>query len=548
MESQPPAQPEPKSAQEALDLQRKIEDIASGRRAIDPATYPYISPDYRLPFTHIGREKQLFVDNFMLDHLDGVERVIVKPDKYPKPVLTWSNLPWEQAGFNPGVSAALQDPDDGKFKMWYFQSMAGDPFNRDQVLCYGESADGINWEKPLSESCLPYNSQRATNIVLRDVSASGLALNPDRSDPARKFLLVYCPYADARERRQPVLSRVAVSPDGLRWSVVSDDVPQRHQHETRVIWDEAIQQWIGYGQYSHHWHHGPRTRQIGRQTSPDFVHWSPKEVVLSVDWDPHLGPDREFHEASIRKIGGLYLLIVGEAHTDPLWCVSGRGTVWRDQFHTSLALYTSRDGRRFQRAGGAEPWVGHGPAGSQDYGYACSSVAGSLVHDGKTIILYGAYPHKQWVIGRSDNPTLVPESARHRYEEEMAMAKAHGTDPACFFGGRAVGALLLREDGWARLQPVYEHGRAITKQFVFEGEALRINADCAYGFIQVEALDPHFKPYDGYSAQACVPIHGPGIWHTAQWRERRDLTALWNKPVILAFHIHEASLYAFQFL
>jgi len=36
-----------------------------------------------------------------------------------------------------------------------------------------------------------------------------------------------------------------------------------------------------------------KKRQIGRQTSPDFVNWSPKEVVVSADWETNLPPDLE---------------------------------------------------------------------------------------------------------------------------------------------------------------------------------------------------------------------------------------------------------------
>src|SRR5690348_11088226 len=71
--------PEHQSPTEALDLQRKIQDTLAGQRPIE-ATYPYFSPDYKLPFVHIGTERQLFVDNYMLDHLDGVERVFPTPD------------------------------------------------------------------------------------------------------------------------------------------------------------------------------------------------------------------------------------------------------------------------------------------------------------------------------------------------------------------------------------------------------------------------------------------------------------------------------------
>ena len=70
---------EKKSPTEALDLQRKIENTVTGKRAIDPMSYPYFSPDYKMPFAHVGTEKQLFLDNYMLDELQGAERIIVKP-------------------------------------------------------------------------------------------------------------------------------------------------------------------------------------------------------------------------------------------------------------------------------------------------------------------------------------------------------------------------------------------------------------------------------------------------------------------------------------
>ena len=45
--------PERKSLTEALDLQRKTEDVVSGKRPVDER-YPYIPPDYNIPFLHIG--------------------------------------------------------------------------------------------------------------------------------------------------------------------------------------------------------------------------------------------------------------------------------------------------------------------------------------------------------------------------------------------------------------------------------------------------------------------------------------------------------------
>ena len=115
---------------------------------------------------------------------------------------------------------------------------------------------------------------------------------------------------------------------------------------------------------------------------------------------------------------------------------------------------------------------------------------------------------------------------------------------------RSVGVLILREDGWAELKPTYERGQFYTRQFVFEGDSLKINADGYGGYIRVEILDPYFKPYRGFSAEECVPVCSDDpncIWDAVKWNSDADVRTLWNKPCRLRFHLHQASLHAFQF-
>jgi len=432
--------------------------------------------------------------------------------------------------------------------MWYVQSLSGDPFNTGQALCYAESTDCLHWEKPLSSRCLPYGEHTETNIVQRDAVAE-VVLNHDRSDPSRKFLMLNCPYGQARERGQHTNSMVAASPDGLSWTTISEDTPYRHQHHMRPMWDEAIQRWIAYGQYSHHWNYLHRKRQIGRQESADFINWSPKEVVLSVDWNPNLPPHLEFHEMSVRKVGGLYIGIAGEFMAEPLWQVRD-GHNWRDIAHVRLGLYVSRDGKRWQRVGGPGPWVDNRGPGTIDHGYVCSTANGQLVHDAKIHIPYMAGPGKQhWFGDRYDPPTpVLPEA-------EFERGKRAWRDLVEILGGyprrrRSTGVLILREDGWAGLRPTYERGKVITRQFVFEGDTLRINAEAHGGYVRVEVLDPTFQSYDGYSAADCDPVFSDDprqIWHSVSWRGSTDVRGLWNKPVRLVFDLHQASLYSFQF-
>jgi hypothetical protein len=362
--------------------------------------------------------------------------------------------------------------------------------------------------------------------------------------------MLSCPYGRARERGHRITSTVAASPDGLRWTTISEDARYRHHHEQRVIWDEAIQKWIGYSQYSHHWDFRHRKRQIGRQQSDDFVDWSPKEVVLSADWDPNLPPHLEFHELSARKIGGLYVGLVGEFLAEPFWCVRD-GVNWRDQAHVRLGLYCSRDGTRWQRVGGPAPWVDNRGPGSIDYGYACCAAAGQLEHDGKVYIPYLAGPTKQHWFSTPSPPAPSPIVPRADFaaakREWESLGQTLGRYPR---HDRSVGVLVLREDGWAELKPIDENGQIYTRQFVFEGDALRINADCYGGYVRVDVLDPFFDPYPGFSAAECEPIASAdpdSIWHDVRWQGNADLRQLWNKPCRLRFHLRQASLYAFQF-
>ena len=538
--------PEPKSRSEQRDIQLKTDAILRGERPVD-RDYPYIPPDYEVPFPHIGTDRQLFLDNFILDHLDGVKRELCAPQKAPEPLLSFSDLPWERVQFNPGTAGVIHDPDDGLFKMWYWQGLAGEPFNTSQVLCYAESKDALHWEKPLRDDCLPFQGHTATNIVHPDVSQSGLALNHDRSDSERKYLLVNWPPKTAAKRPpgSPRLSSVDASPDGIHWRTISEESRLPHHHEQKIIWDEGIQRYIGYSQYSHHQDFLYRKRQIGRQESADFINWSPKEVVLSADWDANLPPDMEMHDMSARKVGGLYIGITSEFLAEPFW-QERDGRNWRDQAFARLGLYTSRDGRRWQRAGGLGPWVDTGAPGEQDYGFACFTPAGELVHNGKLVIPYSANPQKQSWLQQGPPTPLYPQEAYRLQQEAWHAREALQDGP---IPKRAVGGLILREDGWAKLVPNYESGQVYTKQFVFEGDALRVNADCSYGYVRVELLDPTFAPYEGFSAEQCDALTGAPdeIWHNVSWQGRSDLRALWNRPVRIRFSLREASIYAFQF-
>jgi len=534
--------PERRNPIERLDLQRRTEETASGRRPPDEA-YPYIRPDYELPFPHIGTERQLFVDNFILDELTDVERRFPEPERPREPALRVGELPWERDN-SILACAAICDPDDGRYKLWYNTAVGDDPFgDSGMILCYAESDDCLHWNKPLSGRCLPIGDHRETNIVLEDSGHHiGLVLNPDRADPERRYLLVYNPHDEARSQGKGIMSCVAASPDGLCWTRISGDTALRHHHKQSILWDPAIDRWIAYSQYSHHWNFLYRKRQVGRQESADFIDWSPKQVVLTPTHDPNLPPHLEYHDMSVRKVGGLYIGIATEFVAEPVWCHRD-GDNWRDTAVARLSLHSSRDGLVWHRVGDSEPWVDNGPAGSLDTGFCCYTVAGKITHEGRDHVYYSAAPNQQHWYDRDTAFDILPADDFVRAREEWRRTALPQQ--------RTLGTLVLREDGWAELCPTGERGRVLTRQFVFEGSELRLNAHASRGCVGVEVLDPMLRPYEGFSLHQCDLLESTDpdqIWHPVSWRGSTDVRPLWNRPVRLAIHLQQASLFGFQFV
>ena len=91
----------------------------------------------------LGTRRELFVDQHLIDHVDGAELRLVPP-RDEGSVLRFDN-PWE--GLFCGYVTVLHDGD--KFRLYYRgMPKAGGDGKADEVACYAESSDGRNWTKP----------------------------------------------------------------------------------------------------------------------------------------------------------------------------------------------------------------------------------------------------------------------------------------------------------------------------------------------------------------------------------------------------------------
>ena len=95
----------------------------------------------------IGGRRELFVDQYLIERMDGAELRLHRPT--PREVAVVHDQPWE--GNSSGYKTVFKDGD--LYRMYYRGSHVvytreGFDEPHKEVVCYAESKDGIRWTKP----------------------------------------------------------------------------------------------------------------------------------------------------------------------------------------------------------------------------------------------------------------------------------------------------------------------------------------------------------------------------------------------------------------
>jgi hypothetical protein len=145
----------------------------------------------------------------------------------------------------------------------------------------------------------------------------------------------------------------------------------------------------------------------------------------------------------------------------------------------------------------------------------------------------------------------------------MGFPTTHGS-PTSYAPGDSGQLFLARQrlDGMVSLDAAAAGGHFVTPPLRFHGRHLVLNLDAsATGEVQVELQDANGRPigvydYDsdrgtplgGFTFADCDPIRYNDLARVVTWRQGdADLSGLEGRPVRLAFRLHSAKLYSFQF-
>lgn len=463
----------------------------------------------------------LFVDDVDLLYTAGTQRLLRPLDRHSRnPVIKAREKPWEvEIAWN----SEYRDPATGRYQLWY-QAYSG-KLAKDKakrcVVCYAESRDGIEWEKP-NLGLYSYNGAKDSNIVL--VGNGGHSVNygnsvvvdPRDVDPAKRYKMAYWDFARKVGRELPGLC-VAFSPDGIHWTKHAEapllkagytdrGAPVAFADEASKVWDEPLsmsdamdaiydpkrgkfviyhKMWIDGPDGTNAWKH-----VMGRTESTDFIQWSKPQLVMAPDdADP---PTVEFHHSPVfyyndRYFSPLQILSRGE---------SG-GVI-------DIELAVSRDGLQWERPFRRDYFLPRNKAKAFD--------SGNLTTNGSPVFLDKEF--RFYYGGGSSGAT-----SQNIYEVDSG-----------------IGLATMPRDRFASLRPRNNVAQITTKPVELgRGTQLTVNADASRGAILVELLDANGHRLRGFTKDDAVKITGDSLAHGVRWKD--DSRKLSNGHYWLRLHL-----------
>ena len=465
----------------------------------------------------IGNQIQLLVDDYLIEDRWKLKREVGRVNKFMRNPVIVQDKPWEDAVG--GYPSVLYDDKSGKYLMWYQCFNLSNYFSKEgpsHYVGHAESEDGFNWTKPRLEGA-SFGGYERTNVVSAGrggTRAAGMQvfLNPDQSDPEKRFVMVYIGSSGID---------MSYSPDGRRWADAAKPLFNYHSDfSNHLLWVPEREVWYlyvrspirpnGMGSLPEGLRH--TGRRLAVSTSPDLDNWSlPRTILYPDELDQ---PD--YDNFYIFRRHGVFLALYSEMFQE------------HDRSETEIHFASSRDGVRWQRTWDREPLVPRGEKGAFDHGLVAPGTSPPLEVGPNLLIYYYASPVGQYY----------------------------------WFRETGVGVCRLRKDRFIGHHAGKDTGYLLTRQFILEGNRLVLNCRALphpyhkdSDGIRVSIIQaPDFKSREtrwetavpGFSLEDCDRIVTDSLTHTVSWNGKSDLNQLKGKAIYLRFQLKNADLYTIQ--
>lgn len=468
----------------------------------------------------VAGDKQLLIDNFVIDETEKLTRVLHPFKKHPRNPVFQSQVPWEEGWADPFMSTITYDAQQRTFRMWYRcgprHSLAG----------FAISEDGLHWHRP-NIALEPYKGHEDHNLLGFEgrvatwkVPGRNVIFHADASHPEDRYVSFFYRPHD----KKYVVSRSA---DGVRWSE-PEIARDAHGDVVSVIRNTATGKYLMFPKYN-------RVNDAFRRRS--FASYEIETLTSPVR--PNLPFLASYHEdadvarAAARAFGSLLpdTLDLKQFHTEiysvspiayeglfvglyDLWPVMGAAEGPLD-----MPMKVSRD---------LQTW--------HDVGYPRRSLAIGQFGEWDSGMVYGA--SNMLVIDDEIRLYYLGANMGH-YTKVLPMTRPYHT--------LGVGLATLRLDGFASMKAGSQSGALTTRPLKFAGDRLEVNVDTSDGTLRVEILDAAGKPIPGFTKADCIAVSKDDLRHTIEWRGNPGLSALKEQTVRLKFYLKQGDLFSFQF-
>lgn len=449
----------------------------------------------------IGGRRELLVDDYLIERMQGVELKLQKP--VPREVVTVHDAPWE--GNTCCYFTVFQDGD--LYRMYYRGSHFDEETEKvahPEVVCYAESRDGINWEKP-ELGIVEFDGSKKNNIVWNGYGSHNFApfkdTNPD-CRPGEEYKAL------AGSGKEGL--RAFKSSDGVRWELLRDEpviTVGAFDSQNLAFWDGVRGRYVDFHRHFGEFG-GKKVRAIMTCTSDDFRDWTEPA------WIEFPGaPVEQLYTNAVTAYFRAPHIFMGF----PKRFVPERSMV--EHRHNGISdgvFMTSRDGVRFKRWGEAfvrpglqpERWVNR-----------------------NNMTAWGIVQTCAFLDNAPDELSIY--TTEHYYRGEASKLRR----------------FTVRMDGFVAANAPLAGGELVTRPLVFAGKELGINfSTSAAGSVRVEIQNAAGSAVEGFALEDCEEIFGDEIEKVVKWEGGGDVSRLAGKPVRLRFALQDADLYAFRFV
>ena len=474
----------------------------------------------------IGSRRELFVDDFLIDGLNGARLKLHEPK--PGGVAVRYDTPWEGYPDLPlsFYTTVLKDGDT--YRMYYRGSH--DPLIINN--CYAESVDGVSWSKPRL-GLVDVGGSTANNVIL----LSGRL----------------CPFIDGRpgvpaaERYKASVLGVDpagkvglfgyVSSDGVHWTklrdelIVSSELENYLDSQNVMFWSEAEECYVLFAR-----HMVGGRRATARSTSDDFVNWTGPTLMTYSDTGVTTPSEHLYTNQThpYFRAPHIYISLPGRI----LWADAEQ--VPRQDDVAAFRKHVITDElRRFYET---NVHTRTGALGDVADGVLLTSRAGTTLYDFtfRESFVRPGIGLNNWT-SRNNYPALGvvqtgPTEMSLYVQRDYGQKTSH------------LERMTLRLDGFTSLNAPYEGGDMTTKPFTFDGDELEMNySTSAAGSIKVEVQDTNGSALPGYGQDDCRELIGDEIERVVAWERGSTVSGLAGKPVRLRFVMKDADVYSLRF-